>query len=189
MVVPQRRYSRDAAHQHQLGVAAGNEQQQIGKCEAVGQARRQGVALQMVDRVERLSGGARQRLARHQADDETADEAGSRGCGDRVDIRQLAAALRQRLADQPVEDLDMGARGDFRHDAAEGGVFLELRADHVGDDPAATVIPALDHGGGGLVAARLDAEDLQRSCDRTGGAFHVSLMIAMRCKGDYLRSR
>ena len=52
----------------------------------------------------------------------------------------------------------MGARGDLRHHAAEGGVLGDLRQHDVGQDLARPVAGALDHGGGGLVAGRLDAE-------------------------------
>ena len=64
----------------------------------------------------------------------------------------------QRLGDQNIEQLDMGARGDLRHDAAELGVQRKLRAHHIGEDDALAACLAPHQGGGGLVAARLDAE-------------------------------
>ena len=61
-----------------------------------------------------------------------------------------------------IEHVDMGARGDLRHHAAETGVLLGLRAHHVGQDPARSVRLALDHGGRGLVAGGLDAQNQNR---------------------------
>ena len=62
-----------------------------------------------------------------------------------------------------IEQLDMGARGDFRHHAAIGRMQIELRAHHARQDLAAAVRRAAHHRGGGLVAARLDAEHGQGS--------------------------
>ena len=52
----------------------------------------------------------------------------------------------------------MGARGDLRHHAAEAGVLVGLRAHDIGQDFAAAVALALDHGGRGLVAGGLDPQ-------------------------------
>ena len=53
----------------------------------------------------------------------------------------------------------MGARGDFRHYAAEFGMLADLRKNDVGQDPPMPVVGPLDQGRGGLVAGGLDAED------------------------------
>ena len=53
----------------------------------------------------------------------------------------------------------MGARGDLRHHAAEGGVLADLAEHDIGQDLAAAVLAALHHRRGGLVAGGLDAED------------------------------
>ena len=37
--------------------------------------------------------------------------------------------------DNAVEHVDMGTRRDFRHHAAESGVFLGLRSHDIGQDP------------------------------------------------------
>ncbi len=62
--------------------------------------------------------------------------------------------------DDAVERLDMGARGDLRHHAAEGGMLGRsgdsTTLDRMRPRPSSR---ALDHRGGGLVAGRLDAED------------------------------
>ena len=63
------------------------------------------------------------------------------------------------LGDDVVEGLDMGASGDLRHHAAEGGVLADLREHDIGENPALGLIGPFDHGGGGLITGRLDAED------------------------------
>jgi hypothetical protein len=67
------------------------------------------------------------------------------------------------MGDQPVEMFDMGAGGDFRHHAAKGGVFLDLREDGVREDFAAPVRFATHDSGRRLVAACLDAQYGQRA--------------------------
>jgi NAD(P)H-dependent FMN reductase len=56
----------------------------------------------------------------------------------------------------------MGASGNLRHHAAVRAVLVELGAHNVRQHPAAAVAFAKHDGGGGLVAARLDAEDNER---------------------------
>ena len=56
----------------------------------------------------------------------------------------------------------MGAGGDFRDDAAELGMFADLRKDHIRQDAALPLGGALHHGGGRFVAGRFDAEDDHR---------------------------
>ncbi len=170
-------------------MAAGDEQQKVGERETVGQPGREGVAFEMVDRVERFAGRSRQRLGRHQPDDKTADQAGAGRRRDRVDIPKVAPGAGEGMADEIIENLDMGACRDLRHDAAKGRMLLDLRADDVGHDPAGARRRSFDNRGGGLVAACLDSEDPQWPRGRTSRVFHVSLTIAMRRKGDYLKSR
>ena len=52
----------------------------------------------------------------------------------------------------------MGTRRDFGDDAAEGGVFFDLRENGVGEDFACAIGRTADHSGGGFVAACLDTE-------------------------------
>ena len=79
-------------------------------------------------------------------------------------LGELQLRLAHRLGDDVVEHLDMGAGGDLRHHAAEGGVLVDLRQDDIGQDPAAAGLRPLDHRRRGLVAGRLDAEhDHRRS--------------------------
>ena len=72
--------------------------------------------------------------------------------------RVADAGLLHGRVDDAVEQVDMGARGDLRHHAAERRVILDLRVDDVRQDAAGTVLAPLDHGGGGLVAGGLDAQ-------------------------------
>ena len=70
-----------------------------------------------------------------------------------------AVRVLQRAGDQPVDHLHMGARRDLRHHAAIGGMLGDLAQDLVGQDLAASVEADADHGGRGLVAGGLDAEN------------------------------
>ena len=56
----------------------------------------------------------------------------------------------------------MSAGGDFRHDAAEGCVFADLRQHNIGQDATARVTGPLDQGGGGFVASSFNAENDHR---------------------------
>ena len=49
---------------------------------------------------------------------------------------EIEPGSRKRLVDQPVDALEMGARGDFRHHAAEAAMLGQLAIDDVGQDPA-----------------------------------------------------
>ena len=69
-------------------MAAGDEEEEVGKLETVGEARGERVALEMIDGDERLVRGERDRLGRREADEHAADEAGTGGGGDGVDIAE-----------------------------------------------------------------------------------------------------
>ncbi len=88
------------------------------------------------------------------ADYQRHDQAGLIGDGNRVDI----AFLQTRLADSGRYDrqdlFDVRTRGDFRHDAAESLVQLDLGGDNRG-----FYVPAVgDNSGGGFVATGLNAQ-------------------------------
>ena len=76
----------DAAHRDELRVPAGGEEEQVGEADAVGEARRQGMALEVVDGEQRLAGDERQRLGRGQPDQDAADQPRTGGRGDAVEI-------------------------------------------------------------------------------------------------------
>ena len=114
--------------------------------------------LEMVDRDQRRVVHHRDRLCGRQPDDHAADQAGARGGGDRRELRIADIGLLHRAIDDAVEQVDMGARGDLRHHAAEAGVLVGLRAHDIGEDLAAAVALALDHGGCGFIAGGLDPQ-------------------------------
>ena len=68
----------DADHGDDLGVAAGGQEQAIGKRQRAGQPRRQRVGLEMVDRDQRRIVHHRDRLRGGEADDHAADQPGAR---------------------------------------------------------------------------------------------------------------
>jgi hypothetical protein len=112
----------------------------------------------MVHRDQRRVVHHRDRLCGGEADDDAADQAGTGGGRDRRQFGKLDARFVHGLCNDAVEQIDMGARRDLRHHAAEARVLLGLRADDVGQDPPRPVGLALDHGCGGLVAGGLDPQ-------------------------------
>ena len=143
-------------------MSARDQQQQIGKAHILGQPHRQRMAFEMIDGEERLVVGEGQRLGRHDAHHDATDQAGSAGGGDAVEPGEIEAGGRQRLLDQPVDALEMGARGDLRHHAAEAAMLGHLAVDHVGQDLAARPMAGvrrLDDGDGRFVAACFDSHD------------------------------
>ena len=148
-------------------MAARDEQQQVGKLDAVRQACGQGMGLKVVHGHEGLSGGQGQSLAGGQTHHDAADEAGACGSGDGVEIGKVAACVGERALDQPINHLDMGAGGNFGHDAAIGGMFCDLAHDLVGEDRAAAVGLKLDDGRSGLVTGGFDSQNahhISRRC-------------------------
>ena len=83
-------------------------------------------AFQVIDRDQRLVVGERNRLGRGQADDDAADQAGPGGGGDAVERFERHVRFGHGLGDDGIERLDMGARRDLRHHAAEFGVLADL---------------------------------------------------------------
>ncbi len=122
------------------------------------------MAFEMIDRQQRQPARRREALGRHQADNDAADQAGAGGCRHTVEIVPADARFVHRLGDQPVEMLDMGAGGDFRHNAAKGRMFGDLRENDVGENfaPGVRACAAAHDGGSRLVAACLDAEQGER---------------------------
>ena len=131
---------------------------QYGNGVVVGEPRGQRMRLEVIDRDQRLLRHQRDRLGGGEPDDHAADQAGPGGGRDAVELAKVHAGFGHRLGDDQVERLDMGARGDLRHHAAEGGVRVDLREHHVGADDARPGVGPLDHRRRGLVAGRLDAE-------------------------------
>jgi hypothetical protein len=94
-------------------------------------------------------------LARHRADQQSADQARADRGRDGVDPVQADPGRVERVADHRVAMVEMGARGDLGDDAAMDRVKVALGQHDAGQDAA---IAAHD-GGGGFVAAGLDPED------------------------------
>ncbi len=117
------------------------------------------MGFQVVDGDHRLAERQAQCFGGDKADDETADQARPGGGGDGVEVVECDAGRAHGFADERVQAFDVGARGDLRHDAAEGAVLLPLRAHDARQDLAAAIRTAAHDGRGRFVTARLDAED------------------------------
>ncbi len=113
------------------------------------------------------------RLGRHDADDDAADQAGTAGGGDAGELAPADARLPHRAGDQSIEVLQMGARGDLRHHAAIRAMFLELRQHEVAEDAPV----GGDNRRRRLVATRLDAENDHAKCSLTRAGLTVALPI------------
>ena len=149
----------DADDRDDLGMTAGGEEQAVGKFERIGQPRRQRMGLEMVDRDQRRVVHHRNGFGSREADDHATDQAGAgRGC-DRRQLREADTGFLHGAFDDAVEQIDMGAGRDLRHHATEAGVLRYLRVDDIGQNPAAAVVVALDHGGRGFVAGGFDPKN------------------------------
>ena len=119
------------------------------------QVDREEVTDEVIDPDDRKPAHERDGLGRLDPDEERADEPGPSRDGDRVDRAEASVHGGERLLDHRHHVDEVRARRELRHDAAVGSVHGGLARDDVGDDR-----PVLaHHGGGGLVARRLDAQD------------------------------
>ena len=137
-------------------MTAASEQQQVGKLEPlIDQTGTEGMAFEMIDRDQRLVRRKRQPLADKQANHHSADQSGTGGRGDGVDLSNGDVGLVQHLADQAGKDFDMGAGGDFRDHAPERAVGVILPDHRLGED-----LPvAADQRGGAVVAGGFKGKD------------------------------
>ena len=118
---------------------AGDQQQQIGRLQALGQADGQRVRLQMIDGHERQLVHQRHRLGRDDAHQQPADQSRpGRHRHRHRDLVEADARLAHRLGDDLVEAFHVRAGGDLRHHAAVAAVLLPLRAHDVGQDAPAS---------------------------------------------------
>ncbi len=162
----------DAAHAEDLRVAAGREEQAIGKGGRVGEPRGERVRLQVVDRDQRLVVHEGDRLGHGQPNDHATDQPRPGGGGNAVERGERKLRLVHRFGDDGIQRLDMGAGGDFRHHAAESRMLADLRENDIGQDAAVAFRISLHHGGSRFVAGGFDAEDDHRCiiCLRHSGA-------------------
>ena len=122
----------DGLDEQKLRMAARNEQHQVRRPQAFGQADCQGVRLEMIDCEKWLAGGERQGLAGRRADNQPADQTGTRCGGDAREVVQPDLRLCQGSADQLIETLGVGTSGNLRNDPAIDRVLVELREHDVG---------------------------------------------------------
>src|SRR5690348_8880514 len=115
------------AHVEEQRVAAAREQAQERRLNSVRlEVERGDMAAEMIDRHEREPARPRDRLGRREPDEQRTDEAGPLRDGDLLDVIERRARVRQRLAHDGGDELEMPPRGDLRDDAAEAGVQLGL---------------------------------------------------------------
>ena len=86
----------DIVHDEELGVAARDQQQQVGRQQPLGEADGERVRLQVVDRHQRQAVHQRDRLGRRDADQQAADQAGPGRHRHRIEARQADAGMRAR---------------------------------------------------------------------------------------------
>ena len=109
---------------------------------------------EMVDAVERQPRRRGQSLRSRSADHEGAGQPRPSSDGERVEVVQSHAGIRERLLDHRADRLHVRAGGDLRHDPAEPHVLVHRCRDGVREQGAAA-----DDAHAGLIARRLDAED------------------------------
>ena len=131
----------DVVHDQQLRVAAGDQQQQVGRLQALGEPHRQRVRLQMVDGDQRQPVHQRQRLGRGDAHQQPADQPRPRRHRHAIELAEADPRLAHGLGDDLVEAFHVGAGGDLRHHAAVAAVLLPLRPHDVGQDAPASRPP------------------------------------------------
>jgi hypothetical protein len=150
---PEQRIIAERARQIEARMAAGDEQRDVRQRDRALELHRQEVALEMVDADERQLPRVGDGLGRAQADEQRADQSGTVGGGDGIDLVERERRLVQRALDRRRQCAHVAARGELGDDAAVGAVDVVLR----GDDAGAHL--AIDqHRGGGVVARALDGQ-------------------------------
>jgi hypothetical protein len=150
----------------------------------IAEERRQQVPLHVVDPIQRQPGCEREARRKLNADEQRADQAGPLGDRQPVELGELDLRARQRLLQHGHRSGQVVSTRQLRHDTAELGVDRDLRGDH-----ARVHIQALDDGTGGLVARRLDGEDLRAVAHRRVDRLRASVGVVARFHGEFKRSR
>ena len=136
-------------------MAAGDQQGDEGEGRRLFfQHGRQQVALHVVHADRRDAPGEGQGLGAGGAHQQGADQTGTGGVGDGLDLRNLGARLAQHLADQWQHALDVVARGQLRHHAAVDAMQVDLAEQGIGQQAALTVV----EGDTGFVAGGFQAQ-------------------------------
>ena len=152
----EQRVRTDRARLDQHGVTAGHQQRQMRKRRRIGlEQRREQMPLEMVNADRRHAPGIGQRTRECRATEQRADQSGSGGVRDAVDVRSRGSRPRQRRLDQRQQALHVVARGKLGHHATVNTVQIDLREQLVREQPAVRV----EHGGGGLVAGGFDGQN------------------------------
>src|ERR1044071_726310 len=89
------------------------------------------MSFEMIDRYDRNAEAVGETLSAGDADEERADESRSRGDGDRVDVAPFRVRVAERARNERKKMLEMLARRDLRHDAAERLMPLDLRRNQI----------------------------------------------------------
>ena len=142
-----------------LAMPAGGEQQQVGKGRVPRQPRGERMALQVIDRHEGPPAAIAIALPAVRPTITPPIRPGPPVAATPASCPTFKPGVAQRRGDREIDLLDMGARGDFRHDAAEGRVLLHLAPDHVRQNFRRLAGAQAHDRGCGFVAARLDAEN------------------------------
>ena len=116
-------------HDQELGVAARDQQQQIGRVQALGEADSQRVGFQVIDRDQRQPVHQRQRLGGRNADQQTPNQPWPGRHRHGRELPQADPRLAQSLCHDLVEALHVRPRGDLRHHAAIRRVLGQLGVD------------------------------------------------------------
>ena len=148
----------NAGHGEKLAVAAGHQQQKEGVGNVLGQTRRDGVALEVVDRDQRFPERHGHGLCEREPDHHSADQAGTCRGRDAVEIDGMDAGLGEGAEHHDVDSLDVGAGRDLRHYASKRCVVGNLGEYNGGEDPRQTAVGNSHDRGGRFVAARFDAQ-------------------------------
>lgn len=113
------------------------------------------VSFEMIDADEGLGGDEAEGFGVGESDEEGANESGSFGDGDGVEIRESALGAIERFANNRHDGAEMFAGGEFGYDAAVLAVSVELR----GDDGAQDVAAVGNDRRGGFVTRGFDAKN------------------------------
>ncbi len=137
-------------------MSAGNHQSDAGKhLVGVFEHHRLQVAVNVVDTDERLAPGPGERFGGSYGNQQSRRQAGTIGYRHGVNIFSCQAGLRQGLAEDRRNVFDVGTGGDFRHDAAERLMQMNLRRHHGGQNIAAVG----DNRRGGFIAGTFQAQN------------------------------